>query len=167
MVRRESSKRTVKQDPLEQLLKSKDILERLRAVDMLKERGNKDKLIELLYSNSWHVRERAAQYIPDFGEEVKDTIPPLLDERFWYVRAAAAYVIGELGDERAFAKLRTMLTEKNETVRGEVAKAVAKIIRKRHKFFEELEPEERIALENTLKSLKEFELLEGIRQRAE
>jgi HEAT repeat protein len=167
MVRKDTPKRTVKQDPLEQLLKSKDILERLRAVDMLKERGNKDKLIELLYSNSWHVRERAALYIPGFGEDVKDAIPPLLEERFWYVRAAAAYVVGELGDERTFAQLRTMLTEKNETVRGEVARAVAKIIRKRHKLFEELEPEERISLENTLKSLKEFELLEGIRQHAE
>ena len=167
MVKKDTTKRIVKQDPLEHLLKSKDILERLRAVDMLKERGDKDKLIELLYSNSWHVRERAATYIPEFGDDVKDAIPPLLEERFWYVRAAAAYVIGELGDERAFAKLKTMLSEKNETVRGEAAKAVAKIIKKRPKFFEELEPEERITLENTLKSMKEFELLEAIKSRAE
>jgi HEAT repeat protein len=167
MVRKDPPKRTVKQDPLEQLLKSKDIVERLRAVDMLKERGNVEKLIELLHANSWHVRERASQYIAELGDEVKDAIPPLLDEKFWYVRSAAAFVIGELGDERAFAKLRTMLHERNETVRNEVARAVAKIIRKRHKLFEELEPEERISLENTLKSLKEFDLLEGIRSHVE
>lgn len=145
-------------------LKSRNILDRLKGVDMLKESGNKQRLLELLYSESWHTRERAAQALASFGESVKDDVLPLLQEGYWFVRAASAYIIGEIKDSRALPQLVNKLKERNETVRSESAKAIAKIIKAYPELAGELNPDDRVLLENTLKDLKEFDLLEEVRK---
>ncbi len=162
MAKRDNAERERK-GQVEQLLKSKDLLARLKAVELLKEMGDKERLLSLLYSESWHVREKAAQALVQFGNEIKERVRPMLDEGYWYVRAAAAYVVGELADFEALPRLKKMLDETNETVRGEVAKAIAKMIKLNRKVLDELDVDEKLKLENTLKALKEFSLLEVIK----
>ena len=98
-----------------------------------------------------------------FGERVGDLVRPLLDEGYWYVRASAAFVVGEIGDVKSFEKLKELMTERNETVRSEACKAIAKLIIKNASLAEKLSLDERVVLENTLKSIKEFDLLDAIK----
>ena len=151
-------------EKVELYLKSRDILERLKAIEMLRELGDKQRLISLLYSESWHTREKAAEALATFGDAVKDDILPLLDEGYWFVRAAAAYILGEIGDVRAVPKLLERLQERNESVKGEAAKALAKILHDHPEVQTEIESDLRLLMENILKDLKEFDLLEGIRK---
>lgn len=151
-------------DPIEQLLKSKDLLDRLKAIDILEERRDVERLLNLLYSESWHVREKAAKVLSNFGKNIRRRIEPLLDEGYWYVRASAAFILGEIGDEGVFPKLLSLLKERNETVKGEAAKALAKLIKNNRRLLDSLELDDKITLENTLKSLKEFELMEIIKK---
>ncbi|HDM90928.1 MAG: hypothetical protein DRQ06_01590 [Candidatus Hydrothermota bacterium] len=163
MAKKDGSTERERRGQIEQFLKSKDLMTRLKAVEMLKELGDKEKLLSLLYSESWHVREKAAQALVEFGSEIRKKVEPMLDEGYWYVRAAAAYVIGEVGDASVLPKLKKMLSETNETVRGEVARAIAKMIKRDRKVLDELEVDEKLKLESTLKALKEFSLLEVIK----
>lgn len=156
------SKKEQKKD-VDDLLRSKDILKRFAAVDLLKERGDIERLRDLLFNESWHLRERAAQALASFGERVGDLVRPLLDEGYWYVRASAAFVVGEIGDVKSFEKLKELMTERNETVRSEACKAIAKLIIKNASLAEKLSLDERVVLENTLKSIKEFDLLDAIK----
>lgn len=158
----ERRKRGVR-DPIEQMLRSKDLAERLKAVQLLAERRDKTRLLSLLFSESWHVREKTAKLLVSFGEEIKDDILPLLDEGYWYVRAAACLIIGEIGDERALPRLVELLKEHNETVRGEAAKAIAKLVKGDRKLYENIDLNDRLILENTLKAQKAFELLEVVK----
>jgi len=158
----ERKKRGVR-DPLEQMLRSKDLAERLKAVQLLAERGDKARLLSLLFSESWHVREKAAQLLISFGEEIKDDLLPLLEEGYWYVRAAVCSIIGEIGDVRALSKLLELLKEPNETVRGKAAIAIAKLVKKDHRLIENIDLNDRLTLENTLKAQKAFDLLEVVK----
>ncbi len=148
---------------VDDLLRSKDLTKRLSAVDILLEKRDVDRLIELLHSESWHLREKAAQALITFGMDVADRVRPLLDEGYWYVRAVASFVLGEIGDEDAFDRLKELLNERNETVKARASVALAKLISKNASLSEKLSIEEKVILENMLKSLKEFDLIEKIR----
>ncbi len=148
---------------VDELLRSKDITKRLSAVDLLLKKGDREKLIELIRSESWHLREKAADALVTYGLEIADSVRPLLDEGYWYVRAVAAYIVGEIGDEKAFDRLKEMLHEKNETVKAKASVALAKLIKKNVSLMDRLSFEERVILENNLKSLKEFDLIEHIK----
>ncbi len=150
-------------DIVEQFLKSKDLLERIKGVELLRERGDKGRLLALLYSDSWHVRERAAQALATFGDLVEDDILPMLHEGYWYVRAAAAFVAGEIESVKAVPELLELLEEKNYTVRNEAARALAKILARHPDLYNEIAPDRRVLLENLLKALKAFDLLEAMR----
>jgi HEAT repeat protein len=158
----ERKKRGVR-DPIEQMLRSKDLAERLKAVQLLGERRDKTRLLSLLFSESWHVREKTAKLLISFGEEIKDDVLPLLNEGYWYVRAVACSIIGEIGDKRALPRLLELLKENNETVRGEAAKAIAKLIRRDRRLMESVDLNDRLTLENTLKAQKAFDLLEVVK----
>ncbi len=161
-----SSRRSTVRKPkneVDELLRSKDLMKRLSAVDLLLKKGDKEKLVELLHSESWHLRERSAQALTTFGSDIADMVRPLLDEGYWYVRAVAAYIVGEIGDEDAFDKLKDMLYEKNETVKSRASVALAKLIRKNVSLLERLSLEDKVRLENNLKSMKEFDLIEHIK----
>jgi HEAT repeat protein len=89
--------RELKNQEIEQLLKSSNILERIRAVDILLEKKATEKLLSLLYSESWHLREKAQNALSHYTlKELKDKLLPLLDEKMWYVRAAAIRVLANL-----------------------------------------------------------------------
>ncbi|HHF53297.1 MAG TPA: HEAT repeat domain-containing protein [candidate division WOR-3 bacterium] len=150
-------------DPVEQMLKSKNILERMDAVEILQRRGDKEKILELIYSESWHLRQKAQEALISFGESIIEMVRPLLNEKFWYVRSAAINILGEVGDTESFSKIKTFLKEKNETVRNNAALALIKLLKKDDKLKEQLDKDERILTENILKNLKEFELLEVLR----
>ena len=150
-------------DPVDQMLKSKNILERMDAVDILQRRGDKEKILELIYSESWHLRQKAQEALISFGESIIEMVRPLLNEKFWYVRSAAINILGEVGDTESFSKIKTFLKEKNETVRNNAALALIKLLKKDDKLKEQLDKDERILTENILKNLKEFELLEVLR----
>jgi HEAT repeat protein len=162
--REEMKHKRGQKDPVEQLLRSKDVSMRLKAVDVLLERRDLPGLVSLLFSESWHVREKAAKALADFGKEVGDLVIPLLNEGYWYVRAAAAQVIGEIADERAFDRLKELLRERNNTVRIKAAIALAKIISQNKERMQEISLEEKILLENTLKAEKAFDLLSLIKE---
>ena len=150
-------------DPVDQMLKSKNILERMDAVEILQRRGDKEKILELIYSESWHLRQKAQEALISFGESIIEMVRPLLNEKFWYVRSAAINILGELGDTESFSKIKTFLKEKNETVRNSAALTLIKLLKKDDKLKEQLDKDERILIENILKNLKEFELLEVLR----
>jgi len=158
-----TSGRRGQKDPVEQLLRSKDVSLRMKAVDILAEKRDLPRLVSLLFSESWHVRERAAKALASCGPEVSDLVFPLLDEGYWYVRASAAFIMGELQDDRSFDKLKEMLGESNNTVRAQAAFALAKILSKKRELAENISLEEKILLENTLKAEKAFDLLEAIK----
>jgi len=158
------SKRRDAKDTIEQLLKSKELRERLNAVELLKEKKDIERLISLLYSESWHLREKTAEALASFGQEIGERIMLLLSEGYWYVRASAAYIIGEINEDRAFEKLRELLRETNETVKGEAAKAIAKILIRRKDLQKELEPEEKILLLDLLRENKCFNLIENLKK---
>lgn len=150
-------------DPVDQMLKSKNILERMDAVDILQRRGDKEKILELIYSESWHLRQKAQEALISFGESIIEMVRPLLNEKFWYVRSAAINILGEVGDTESFSKIKTFLKEKNEMVRNSAALTLIKLLKKDDKLKEQLDKDERILIENILKNLKEFELLEVLR----
>lgn len=161
--RAQGESRDKSRDIVEQFLKSRDLLERIKGVELLRERGDKGRLLALLYSDSWHVRERAAQVLATFGDLVEADILPMLNEGYWYVRAAAAYVAGEIQSLKAVPTLLKLLHEKNYTVRNEAARALAKILARHPELYNDVDPEHRVLLENLLKSLKAFDLLEAMR----
>lgn len=150
-------------DPVEQLLRSKDVSLRMKAVDILAEKRDLPRLVSLLFSESWHVREKAAKALASFGNEVSNLVLPLLNEGYWYVRASAAYIVGEIQEEKSFERLKNMLNENNRTVRAQAAFALAKIVSKKRELADNINLEEKILLENTLKAEKAFDLLEAIK----
>ncbi len=149
---------------VEMLLKSRNILDRLQAVQILKEKRDKDKLFELLYSESWHVREKAAEALCEWGSEIEDRTIPLLEEKFWYVRSVAAFILGNVGTEKSVEPLKKHLRERNEPVRIESAKALAKIKLRKPEISELLQEEDLNLVEENLKIARENELLEKFKK---
>ncbi|MEO0258149.1 MAG: hypothetical protein ABIM32_01790 [candidate division WOR-3 bacterium] len=159
----ESSKRQegLRDQEIEQLLKSNNILERLKAVDLLIERKEIDKLISLLFSESWHLREKIQNSL---GKVIKkdhlNKLLPLLDEKVWYVRAGVIKVLGDAEFVDLFDDIYPHLREKNEVVRTNAAVAIAKFITKRSELKERLTRDDIVIIENALRELKEFDLLD-------
>ncbi len=150
------------EDLVSKLLNSRNILDRLDAVDILLKEKNKDKLLELIHSESWHLRDKVKRALCAFGKEILPDIRPLLEERFWYVRSAAIYIIGEVGEAEDFDKIRHYINSKNRTVRQEASVAVVKLIKKYPSLREKLTQDDLVLLENNLKEFKEFDLLDVI-----
>lgn len=146
---------------IEQLLKSNNILERLKAVDLLIERNEIDKLISLLFSESWHLREKIQSSL---GKVIKkdhlNKLLPLLDEKVWYVRAGVIKVLGDAEFVDLFDDIYPHLREKNEVVRTNAAVAIAKFITKRSELKGRLTRDDIVIIENALRELKEFDLLD-------
>ncbi len=150
------------EDLISKLLNSRNILDRLDAVDILLKEKNKTKLLELIHSESWHLRDKVKRALCAFGKEILPDIRPLLEERFWYVRSAAIYIIGEVGEAEDFDKIRHYINSKNRTVRQEASVAVVKLIKKYPSLREKLTQDDLVLLENNLKEFKEFDLLDVI-----
>ncbi len=149
-------------DLISKLLSSKNILDRLDAVDILVKEKNKDKLLELIHSESWHLRDKVKKALCVFGKDILNDVRPLLDERFWYVRAAAIYIIGEVGDAEDFDRIKSYINSKNRTVRQEASIATVKLIKKYPSLKEKLTQDDLVLLENNLKEFKEFDLLDVV-----
>lgn len=149
-------------DLITKLLNSKNILDRLNAVDILLKEKNKNKILELIHSESWHLRDKVKRVLCQFGKEILPDIRPLLDQRFWYVRSAAIYILGEIGEAEDFDKIKHYLNSKNRTVRQETSIAIAKLIKKLPSLKEKLTQDEILLLENNLKEFKEFDLVDAI-----
>ncbi len=150
------------EDLITKLLSSKNILDRLDAVDILAKEKNKDKLLELIHTESWHLRDRVKKALCGFGKDILEDIRPLLEERFWYVRAAALYILGEVGDAEDFDKIKAYIHAKNRTVRQEASIATVKLLKKYPSLREKLTQDDLVLLENNLKEFKEFDLLDVI-----
>lgn len=173
---------------IEQLLKSNNLLEKFKAVELLKERKSLDRLLGLIFSESWHLREKVQEALSQFSlNELADKLIPLLDEKIWYVRAAAINILGNLakkelenksaegeaveqeeaslpkGYERIgelFDIITPHLLEKNEVVRAKTAKAVAQICTLVPFLKGKLSSEQHVIVENQLREMKEFEILQ-------
>ena len=156
------SQKSSGEDLISKLLSSKNILDRLDAVDILVKEKNKEKLLELIHSESWHLRDKVKKALCIFGKEILNDVRPLLDERFWYVRAAAIYIIGEVGDAEDFDRIKSYINAKNRTVRQEASIATVKLIKKYPSLREKLTQDDLVLLENNLKEFKEFDLLDVI-----
>ncbi|MDI6850427.1 MAG: hypothetical protein QMD82_00605 [bacterium] len=97
MHKEDKSRKYMTVQEVEQLLKSNNLLERFKAVELLKERKNLERLLSLIYLESWHLREKVQEALSQFTlAELKDKLLPLLDEKIWFVRAAAINVLGNL-----------------------------------------------------------------------
>ncbi len=151
----------LKHQEIEQLLKSGNILERLKAIDLLAEAKQIDRLISLLFSESWHLRERVQEVLGKLiTEKELETLLPLLDEKMWYVRAGVIKVLGIHEDTRVFDHIYPHLKERNEVVRANAAVALARFVVKEPQLKEKLSKDDIIVIENALRELNEFELLE-------
>ena len=150
------------EDLVKKLLASKNILDRLDAVDILVKEKNKEKLLELIHSESWHLRDKVKKALCTFGKSVLEDVRPLLDERFWYVRAAAIYIIGEIGEAEDFDKIKSFINSKNRTVRQEATVATVKLLKRYPSLKDKLTQDDLVLLENNLKEFKEFDLLDVI-----
>lgn len=151
----------LKVQEIEQLLKSNNILERLRAVDLLAERKEIDRLISLLFSESWHLRERVQSSLGKIlDQQHLSKILPLLNEKVWYVRAGVIKILGDTEFFDLFDNIYPHLREKNEVVRCNAAVTVAKYVINKPDLRERLTKDDVIIIENALRELKEFELLD-------
>ncbi len=144
------------------LLSSKNILDRLDAVDILLKEKDKNKLLELIHSESWHLRDKVKRALCQFGKDILPEVRPLLEERFWYVRAAAIYILGEVGEAEDFDRIKSYINSKNRTVRQEASVAIVKLIKKYPSLREKLTQDDIVLLENNLKEFKEFDLLDVV-----
>uniref|UniRef100_A0A7C2PJS7 HEAT repeat domain-containing protein n=1 Tax=candidate division WOR-3 bacterium TaxID=2052148 RepID=A0A7C2PJS7_UNCW3 len=195
MHKEDKNRRQLTEQEVEQLLKSNNLLERFKAVELLKESKNLDRLLSLIYSESWHLREKVQEALSQFTlAELKDKLLPLLDEKIWYVRAATINIIGNLvvkeleikgpdmertlqNEERfeetkmpkeyekigeIFDLILPHLSEKNEVVRANTARAIARILTFVPFFKTKLSGEQSVIIENQLRELKEFDLLHKI-----
>lgn len=195
MSKEDKSKRGLTEQEVEQLLKSNNLLERFKAVELLKERKNIERLLSLIHSESWHLREKVQETLSYYSlNELKDKLIPLLEEKIWYVRAAAINVLGnlvakELESKRAegerdisqkevleelkipkeyekiveiFDLILPHLSEKNEVVRANTARAIARILVFIPMLKVKLTSEQSVIVENQLREMKEFDLLQKI-----
>jgi HEAT repeat protein len=188
MSKEDRSRKGLMEQEIEQLLKSNNLLEKFKAVELLKERKSLDRLLNLIFSESWHLREKVQEALSQFSlNELADKLIPLLDEKIWYVRAAAINILGNLatkelenkgveykaveqeeaslpkGYERIgelFDIITPHLLEKNEVVRAKTAKAVAQICTLVPYLKGKLSSEQCAIVENQLREMKEFEILQ-------
>jgi HEAT repeat protein len=188
MPKEDRSGKGLTEQEIEQLLKSNNLLEKFKAVELLKERKSLDRLLGLIFSESWHLREKVQEALSQFSlNELADKLIPLLDEKIWYVRAAAINILGNLatkelenksaegeaveqeetslpkGYERIgelFDIIIPHLLEKNEVVRAKTAKSVAQICTLVPYLKGKLSSEQHVIVENQLREMKEFEILQ-------
>jgi len=156
----------MKDAEVDQLLKSSNMLDRFRAVEILEERREVDKLIALLFSESWHLREKVHEALGRIAQkDDAEKLIPLLDEKVWYVRAGAIKVLGamalrkELQDD-IFELIYPHLKEKNEVVRTASAEILARLTLDNPSLKEKLSKEDLIVIENSLRENELFDLLE-------
>jgi len=150
------------EDLIKKLLNSKNLLDRLDAVDMLLEKKDKKTLLELIRSESWHLRDKVKRALCNFGKEILPEIRPLVDERFWYIRSSAIFILGDIGEEEDFERVKHFINSKNRTVRQEASIATTKLIKRYPSLLEKLTQDDITLLENNLKEFKAFDLLDVI-----
>jgi HEAT repeat protein len=188
MSKEDRSTKGLTEQEIEQLLKSNNLLEKFKAVELLKERKSLDRLLGLIFSESWHLREKVQEALSQFSlNELEDKLIPLLDEKIWYVRAAAINILGNLATKelenksaegeaveqeeaslpKGYEKIGELfdiiiphLLEKNEVVRAKTAKAVAQICTLVPYLKGKLTSEQHVIVENQLREMKEFEILQ-------
>ncbi len=120
-------------DDFESIMKSKSLKEKIRFLDEL---GKDDSpktiqyLISLLYSQSWSIRDKAAEILGKKGEKIIDKILNLLDDGIWFTRASAAKTLGYLGSIIAVPHLLKHLEDSNNVVKNNIIEALKNIVEK-------------------------------------
>src|SRR4030042_704975 len=116
------------------LLESPNIKKRLQVLDKLngvKERETLRILIKLLEDESWIMRERAANKLAQYGNQVVPRLELLLKKGYWYTRAAACLALGEIASPNSFeAIIELLLQDDNPTVIKEACNALSKLLQK-------------------------------------
>jgi HEAT repeat protein len=116
------------------LLESPNIKKRLQVLDKLNgvnERETLKILIKLLEDESWIMRERAANKLVQYGNQVVPRLEILLKKGFWYTRAAACLALGGIASLNSFeAIVDLLLQDDNPTVIKEACNALVKLLHK-------------------------------------
>ncbi len=121
-------------------------------------------LLQVLKSESWYTRERAAAALISIGAAVEEKVLSLLEEGYWYVRAMALRVLGEVGKPERFPLILRHLEERNQAVLREAARAVVRMIERAPELRGELTPTHRQRVEEILTHHKELQALEDFRK---
>jgi len=103
--------------------------EAFEKLSLLPEKDRLEVLFMLLENPSWYLRERAAQRIVVYGEQILGRLIELLQAGIWFTRAAAAIAIGEIGSEIAYKPLINVFNQdRNRMVIKETTRALARIL---------------------------------------
>ena len=148
----------------ESLIRSKDLKERLEGIRILREQGDMETLLSLLYSESWYTREAAADALVALGPTVAEAVYPLLEEGYWYVRAAAFRILGHLASEKLLPHILKALKDNNVAVQLEAARAAVRLFQAHPDLKQHLSREERTEIEAILAHHKELDLLQHLQE---
>ncbi len=125
--------------------------------------GLVEELLDVLHSESWYTREKAAEALVQLGEQVEEKVVPFLDEGYWYTRAMALRILGKVGRPERLTLLVRHLSERNQAVRREAALAVVALLERFPDIRNELSSTDRQAVERILAEHKEVEALQNFR----
>lgn len=125
-----------------------------------------EELLEVLHSESWYTREKAAEALISLGEPVEEKAVPLLDEGYWYTRAMALRILGKIGRPERFSLILRHLSERNQAVKREAALAVVAMLERFPDARTELSSTDRQTVERILAEHKEVEALQTFRNLA-
>jgi HEAT repeat protein len=116
-------------DAAHDLLRSSDLDERARGVDVLSgipgaEATNA--LAKILHETSWFLRDRAAQALAQREGGVGATLR-VLEEGTWFARASGCDALGRAGESCAFAALVAQILDRNVSVQKSAADAIHRL----------------------------------------
>jgi len=123
-----------------------------------------EELLNVLRSESWYTREKAAEALIQLGEQVEEKVVPLLEEGYWYTRAMALRILGKVGRPERLSLLLRHLSERNQAVRREAAMAVVAMLERFPELRSELSSTDRQTVERILAEHKEVETLQTFRK---
>ena len=148
---------------LKDQLRSRDLKERFAAIEELARLGLVEELLDVLHSESWYTREKAAEALIQLGEQVEEKTVPFLEEGYWYTRAMALRILGKVGKPERLPLLVRHLSERNQAVRREAAMAVVAMLERFPELRAELSSTDRQTVERILTEHKEVEALQSLR----
>ncbi len=122
-----------------------------------------EELLDVLHSESWYTREKAAEVLIQLGEEVEEKTIPFLEEGYWYTRAMALRILGKVGKPERLPLILRHLSERNQAVKREAALAVVTMLERFPELRSELSSTDRQTVERILTEHKEVEALQTFR----
>ena len=116
---------------LEKQLEGKEIKKALLAVEKLgatKSQESMELLERLLYSERWHLRNKAACVLAQMGEEGIRILRKALNEGVWFTRASAILGLGKANMLEAVEWILQFRNDRNSVVQEAVKEALRGII---------------------------------------